>query len=66
VAAKLCRLAGDFQVVDAGAGTSRSSILRSCGDPTKLHRAIGWTPGIGWEQSIEDLWRAICERAAAS
>src|SRR5262249_1706398 len=65
VAAKLCRLAGDFQVVDAGAGKSRSSILRSCGDPTRLRQAIGWTPRIGWEQSIEDLWSAFGERAAS-
>jgi GDP-4-dehydro-6-deoxy-D-mannose reductase len=64
VATKLCRLAGDFQVVDAGAGQSRSSISRSCGDPAKLRRATGWEPRIGWEQSVEDLWRAFRDQAA--
>jgi nucleoside-diphosphate-sugar epimerase len=67
VAAKLCCLAGDFRVVDAGAGQSRSSISRSCGDSSKLRRATGWTPHVGWERSIDDLWRAFrAHRAAGS
>jgi GDP-4-dehydro-6-deoxy-D-mannose reductase len=59
VATKLCQLAGDFRVVDAGAGKSRSNISRSCGDSTKMRQATGWEPRIGWEQSIEDLWRSF-------
>jgi GDP-4-dehydro-6-deoxy-D-mannose reductase len=64
VAAKLCRLAGDFRAVGAGAGKSRSGIQRSCGDPSKLKKAIGWAPRVGWEQSIEDLWRGFTDRPA--
>jgi GDP-4-dehydro-6-deoxy-D-mannose reductase len=59
VAQKLCALAGDFRAVDAGSGHSRSGISRSCGDASRLRDAIGWGPGIGWERSVEDLWRSM-------
>jgi GDP-4-dehydro-6-deoxy-D-mannose reductase len=59
VAEKLCGLAGDFKVVDAGAGASRSCMARSCGDATRLRQAIGWVPRIAWEKSIEDFWRSF-------
>jgi GDP-4-dehydro-6-deoxy-D-mannose reductase len=61
IAEKLAALAG-VRVVDAGTAQSRSSISRSCGDPSRLRKATGWTPQIAWEQSIEDLWRAIAPR----
>jgi GDP-4-dehydro-6-deoxy-D-mannose reductase len=65
VAIRLCQLAGGFQMIDAGGGQSRSGISRSCGDARKLHQAIGWTPRIPWEQSVEDLWRAFAAQAGS-
>jgi GDP-4-dehydro-6-deoxy-D-mannose reductase len=59
VAEKLCGLAGGFRAVDAGAGRSRSSISRSCGDVSRLHGAIGWSPRVSWERSVADLWQAL-------
>jgi len=65
VAEKLCALAGDFKVVDAGAGGSRSCMQRSCGDATKLRQSIGWKPRISWEQSMEGLRRSLVGREKA-
>jgi nucleoside-diphosphate-sugar epimerase len=63
VAEKLCALAGEFRAVDAGSGRSRSNISRSCGDASRLREAIGWTPRISWEQSVDDLWQAAVQKA---
>jgi GDP-4-dehydro-6-deoxy-D-mannose reductase len=64
VAEKLCALAGGFKAVDAGAGRSRSSISRSCGDAARLRETTGWVPRIGWERSIEDFWRWFSARVS--
>jgi GDP-4-dehydro-6-deoxy-D-mannose reductase len=56
VAEKLCRLAGGFRPVDAGAAQSRSGISRSCGDASRLREVIGWSPRVSWERSVEELW----------
>jgi GDP-4-dehydro-6-deoxy-D-mannose reductase len=58
-AEKLCTLAGGFRAVSAGPARSRSDIARSCGDAARLRRATGWSPRIGWVQSVEDLWRCL-------
>jgi GDP-4-dehydro-6-deoxy-D-mannose reductase len=63
VAERLCALAGGFRAVDTGPGPSRSRIARSCGDASKLHRAVGWSPRISWEQSIADCWQSLAESA---
>jgi GDP-4-dehydro-6-deoxy-D-mannose reductase len=59
VAQKLCTLAGGFRAVDAGSSRSRSGILRSCGDASRVRKAVGWVAQMSWEQSLEDLWRSI-------
>jgi GDP-4-dehydro-6-deoxy-D-mannose reductase len=64
IAERLCGLAGGFRAVDAGAGRSRSSISRSCGDASRLREAIGWSPQINWERSVADLWNA-CQLSVA-
>jgi NDP-hexose 4-ketoreductase len=56
LARHLCRLAGDFDAVDAGPSASRSGIDRSCGDATRLRAATGWRPSVPWQRSVEDLW----------
>jgi GDP-4-dehydro-6-deoxy-D-mannose reductase len=56
VADKFCRLAGPFTAVPGDSTPSRSDIVRSCGDSTRLEHATGWRPRIAWEQSAEAMW----------
>jgi GDP-4-dehydro-6-deoxy-D-mannose reductase len=58
VARTLAQLAGPFQVVDEGQQASRSRIMRSCGDASRLRRTLGWQPSISWRQSLQDMWLA--------
>jgi UDP-glucose 4-epimerase len=60
LAEALCRLAGDFHASDAGPADSRSGIDRSCGDASRLRAATGWQASVPWQQSIEQMWQAVC------
>lgn len=56
IAERLCKRVGNFTVIDAGAGTSRSNVVRSCGDASLLRATTGWEPRISWQQCLDDLW----------
>jgi hypothetical protein len=45
--------------VGGGAAQFQARIGRSCGDASRRREAIGWSPRISWERSIEDLWRSV-------
>lgn len=66
VAERLCALAGGFRAINAGSGQSRSGITRSVGDASKLREATGWTPRLSWEESTDDLWRALAQAEPSS
>ena len=53
----LCRLAGEFHVVDAGPDSA--CLDRSCGDATKVREATGWLPCFTWQESAETLWQSF-------
>ena len=55
----LCRLAGEFHAVDAGADDLSSPVDRSCGDASKLRADTGWRPRFTWQQSAEALWNRV-------
>lgn len=63
-ATRLAGLLGGGPLRDAGPGSGRSGVLRSVGDPGKLHAATGWLPSIGWERSVDDIAisRGLCGR----
>jgi GDP-4-dehydro-6-deoxy-D-mannose reductase len=56
IARELCALHGHRPAVAVGATESRSKICRSCGDASRLRRATGWRPRVGWRESLHDLW----------
>lgn len=60
VAQRLCALGGPFQAVPEGTIDSRSAIMRSCGDASKIEQAIGWRAAISWEESVAAQWAAAC------
>ncbi len=62
LARKLGELAGGVSIVDAGSSGSPSEIQRSCGDASRLRSRTGWAPAVGWEKSLEDLWRDLKKR----
>jgi GDP-4-dehydro-6-deoxy-D-mannose reductase len=66
LAEHLCRLAGDFQAVDAGPMGSPSGIDRSCGDASKLQAATGWQPRIPWQESAAALWESVSRYAESA
>lgn len=67
LAEKLCALAGGFTAIPGSNVSSRSGILRSCGDAMKLRQATGWRPRFSWQQSLAETWyHAAFLRAAAS
>jgi GDP-4-dehydro-6-deoxy-D-mannose reductase len=56
VAELLGRLAGGLTPIEGGRAASRGGVSRSCGDAGRLRSAVGWSPRVGWEQSIRDMW----------
>ncbi|HVS38655.1 MAG TPA: NAD(P)-dependent oxidoreductase [Gemmataceae bacterium] len=66
MAAELGRLAGGFTPVPAGGAASRGGAVRSCGEASRLRRAVGWAPRWSWRESLADLWRSPNEVAAAA
>jgi GDP-4-dehydro-6-deoxy-D-mannose reductase len=59
IARTLCELHGGRSAVPLGAAASRSQILRSCGDASRLRRATGWQPRVAWRQSLRDMWEHL-------
>ena len=58
VARYLGQLAGDLTPEPASQASSRGGITRSAGASDCLTE-YGWQPGVFWQKSISDLWRAV-------
>lgn len=55
----LAQLAGQQLVDSPTEGVARVQVSRSAGDPRRLC-SWGWQPRYTWQESIRDLWEALC------
>jgi GDP-4-dehydro-6-deoxy-D-mannose reductase len=63
VSAYLGQLAGGLYPAAGPAIASRGGVHRSCGDSSRLRRAIGWVPRYPWQQSVSDFWNETADAA---
>jgi GDP-4-dehydro-6-deoxy-D-mannose reductase len=60
------QLAGGFEPSPVGSVSSRTGIQRSCGDASRLRRAVNWQVQFPWRRSVLDMWNATRSTAATA